>query len=345
MIILKIILGITYFLIIPELLGLLITKFKKEKNNVFLNLIVGYIIQFASFELIYVPMYFAKLTFQTVLYTWSIVILILTGISIIINQRDLKKMGKVIATTIKRAPKTLTIIFLLLLIVQVLMSSLYVQNIDLDDSFYVATMTTTIETNSLFQINAYDGDEYQKSMLRYSMAGLVIWFAGLSEILRIHPAILTHTIWPMIAIPLEFMIYGLIAKELFKKDKEKIAYFLIFLSIIYIFGYVSVYFNFSYFAYRSSQGKALIANLMIPMIWLCYFYCIQNNKWVDWLILFCTMIASCFATEMGVFLTPFILAILGLLDFTQNRKFSNLLKFGICCLPQLIIGTLYLVLI
>ena len=291
MIILKIILGITYFLIIPELLGLLITKFKKEKNNVFLNLIIGYIIQFASFELIYVPMYFTKMSFQVVLYTWSTFLLILSIISLITNRKRFKKIMK----------ETVEMIY-----------------------------------------NAYDGSQYTQMPLRYSLSGLQIYFATLSQILKIHPAILIHTIWPSIIIPLEFMLYGFIGKRLFN-NKEKTMYFLIFLSIIYMFGAFSVYTNFSFFAYRSWQGKALIGNLVLPMIWLCYFYCTENNKWMDWLVLFCSMITACFVTEMGVFLAPFALGILAILDAIQNKKIKNLFQFGSCCLPQLIIGILYLI--
>ncbi len=343
MIILKIILGITYFLIIPELLGLLITKFKKEKNNVFLNLIVGYIIQFASFELIYVPMYFTKMSFQVVLYTWSTFLLILSIISLITNRKRFKKIMKETVEMIKNAPKMLTTIFCLFLALQTAVPMLYRQKIDPDDAFYLATINTTIETNSLFEYNAYDGSQYTQMPLRYSLSGLQIYFATLSQILKIHPAILIHTIWPSIIIPLEFMLYGFIGKRLFNNNKEKTMYFLIFLSIIYMFGAFSVYTNFSFFAYRSWQGKALIGNLVLPMIWLCYFYCTENNKWMDWLVLFCSMITACFVTEMGVFLAPFALGILAILDAIQNKKIKNLFQFGSCCLPQLIIGILYLI--
>lgn len=345
MIVLKVLLSLFVLWIFPTILGFVLTRFTKEKNNIFLAFVVGYLLEFATFELLYVPMYFAKIPFQIVSYTWIACVSIVTLISLFINRKSWKDIGKATIEMIKTVPKMLTIVFLGCLVFQMLMSSWQIQNIDLDDSFYVATINTTIETNSLFQYNGYDGSEYTTAPLRYSLSGLVIYFATLSQILQIHPAILTHTIWPIIAIPLEFMVYALIASEIFQKNKEKIMYFLIFLSIIYIFGYVSVYMNFSYFAYRSSQGKALIGNLILPMIGLCYFHCIRNNKFADWFILFCTAIASCFTTELGVFLTPFMIGILAILDVTQNRRVSHLLKFGCCCLPQLVIGTLYLILI
>lgn len=343
MILLKSILLIIVLIIVPTILGLFTTRITKEKNNLFFTFLVGYLLQFASFELIYVPMYFAKMSFQVVLYTWSTVILILSMTSLIINRKTFKKIIKQTIEIIKNAPKMLTIIFCLFLLLQIAVPVLYRQRIDPDDAFYLATINTTIETNSLFQYNAYDGSQYAEKPLRYSLSGLQIYFATLSQILNIHPAILIHTIWPSLIIPLEFMIYGLIAKRLFNNNKEKTMYFLIFLSMIYMFGAFSVYTNFSFFAYRSWQGKALIGNFVLPMIWLCYFYCTEDNQWGDWLVLFCSMITACFVTEIGVFLAPFALGILAILDAIQNKKIKNLFKFGSCCLPQLIIGILYLI--
>ncbi len=339
--ILKILLSLFILIVIPTILGLF---FIKEKNNIFLAFVAGYLLEFATFELIYIPIYFARLPFQTLVYAWSATIAILAILSLIVNRKKGKKIVKSMLKIIKTTPKMLTIIFCIFLILQVLVPVIYRQNVDPDDAFYLATITTTLETDSLFQYNAYDGSEYTQMPLRYSLSGLCIYFATLSQILDIHPAILTHSVWPVIVIPLEYMIYGLLGAKIFKKDKEKVLYFLIFLSMLHIFGFISIYVNFSFFAYRSWQGKALIGNLIIPMVWLCYLYSTQENRFMDWLLLFCTMIAACFVTEMGVFLTPFILGILAILEFAQNRKFTNFLKFGVCCLPQCIIGILYIVL-
>lgn len=338
----KIILSIFILLINPLLLGLLFTKFMKEKNNLLGAFVIGYLVEFASFELIYLPMYFSDCSFKALQYVYSGAILILTIASIIVNRKRFKGLFAINFKILKDMPNVI-LVFVILLIIQIYVPVRYMHT-DLDDSYYVATTTTTIETNTIFKFDSYTGDtEYSKRPLRYSLSGLTIYFATLSEILDIHPTILQHTIWPAVAVVLEFSVYALIGNKLFKRDKEKLSYFLVFLSVTYVFGFISLYTNFTFFGYRSWQGKALIANFIIPLVWLCYMYCAENNKIVYWLIFLATMISSIFVTCMGAFLVPIQVGVMSLISFVQDRKFLKFLKPIACCLPQVIVGIIYLI--
>lgn len=344
MLIIKAILCFLVLIVVPIILGLLVTKFMKEKNNLLWAFVIGYLLQFASFEVIYLPMYFAECSFKEVQYVWSIFILIIMLISLIIN----RKRGRELLQETKKKIKSLhylSIIFIVLLAIQIYVPVRYMQHVDPDDAFYLGSTTTTIETNSMFKVVPYSGQKFGKRPVRYSLSGLVIYFATLSEILQLHPAILQHTIWPAIAVILEFGVYDLIGNMLFQKDKEKLSYFLIFLEIVYMFGFISAYTNFSFFAYRSWQGKALVGNLIIPAAWLCYMNCRKNEKeFVYWFVFLLTMISSCFVTEMGVFLVPIEIGILSLISLVQDRKLLNFIKPIACCLPQIIVGLIYIIL-
>lgn len=342
MIILKIILCILMLVINPILVGSLITKFMKEKN-ILLVFILGYFAQFASFEIIYLPMYFLGCSFKAVVYAWGITSLLLSIISIILNRNELKTLIKNTVSNIKIMPK-LALVWCVLVCVQIYFPVRYMQQIDPDDAFYLAITTTTIETNSLFKVDAYTGEGAQEDILRYAMSGLTIYFATISYLTDVHPAILEHTIWPIVAIILEFSLYTLIGNKLLKEDKEKLSYFLIFLATVYIFGWISVYTNFAFFAYRSWQGKNLIANLIIPAVWLLYIMCMENDKKVIyWLSFLMLMISSVFTTEMGVFLIPVEVGILSLIYLVQDRKILNFIKSIACCIPQIMIGLIYLI--
>lgn len=343
MLILKLILSGIVLIIIPLILGLLLTKFMKEKNNIILAFLLGYLVEFASFELIYVPMYFLNFSFKLVEIVWTSVILIMVIVSIIINAKRFKEIALDNLKNIKSMPKAI-IIFLILLCIQVYVPVRYMQRVDPDDAFYLATVNTTIETNTMFKYDAYTGAKYTSNMLRYSMAGLSIWFAVISELIHVHPAILQHTIWPSIAIPLEIMIYALIAKKIFKEDNKKVVHFLILLCITYIFGFISPHANFSFFAYRSWQGKALIGNFIIPLVLLLYINCMENKEYIiNWIVFILAMIASCFVTSMGVFLVPIEVGILSIISFFQTKKFTTSIKIVSCCIPQIIVGIVYLI--
>lgn len=331
-------------LILPILLGLIFTRFMEEKNNLLWAFVVGYLFEFASFEVIYLPLYFAGCSFKTVQYVWCILSLIGIIVSIVLNKKRGKEIIKETINGIKNMP-SIMIIFACFLAIQIYVPVQYMQHVDPDDAFYLANSTTTIATNTMFQIDPYTGQNFESRPVRYSLSALTIYYAALSEILQIHPAIFQHTIWPIIAIVLEFVVYALIGEKLFLKEKEKLAYFLIILSFVYMFGFISAYTNFAFFAYRSWQGKSLIANLIIPAVWLVYLNCMKNEeKIVYWLIFLATMIAACFVTEMGVFLVPIEVGVLSFLSLLQEKKFLKFIKPIACCLPQIVVGLIYMIL-
>lgn len=340
--ILKLVLCLLVLCISPILLGLLMTKFMKEKNNLLWAFVLGYLVQFASFQVIYLPCYFAGCSLKTLIYIWSSIIIILMILSIRLNAKRLREILNSNIMILRKMPKMILIYFILLAI-QIYFPVMYMQHIDPDDAFYLGTTNTTIEDNSLFKINTYTGEPYQKTPYSYALSGLVIYCAAISELVNIHPTILFHTFWPAIAIILESCVYALIGNKLFKRDKEKLTYFLIFLAITYMFGFISTSTNFSFFAYRSWQGKALVANFIIPAVWLSYLYCMENEKkFIYWFIFLLLMISSCFVTEMGVFLVPIEVGVLSIISLVQERKIKTFLKTIICCLPQIIIGCIYL---
>ena len=53
------------------------------------------------------------------------------------------------------------------LIVVQMYAGIFYTHIDDDDAFYVATASTTLETDTVFQYNAYTGDEYESLPSRY----------------------------------------------------------------------------------------------------------------------------------------------------------------------------------
>ena len=340
--ILKAFLCLFVLIIMPEILGLLATKFMKEKNNVLFAYVIGYLIEFASFQVVYLPLYFAGCSFKSVLYVWSVFMLILMIVSLIINRKRAKEILSSNFLMLKSMPKMI-IIYFILLAIQIYVPVMYMQHVDPDDAFYLGTTTTTLETNSMFKVYAYTGGNYNKTPYRYALSGLVIYCAAISELVHIHPTILFHTIWPAIAVILESSVYALIGNKLFKGDKEKLTYFLIFLAITYMFGFVSASTNFAFFAYRSWQGKALVGNFIIPVTWLGYLCCMENDKkFIYWFIFFMIMISACFVTEMGVFLIPIEVGVLSFVTLLQERKLKNFAKTMACCLPEIIIGCMYI---
>lgn len=343
MIILKLIICFLVLIVMPTSLGLLFTRFMKQKNNLLLAFVIGYLCEFAILELLAVPMIFLKLKFTTLMYLWISVVLICTSVSLV---KNLKKIDiKEILDKLKKIKDKSNIICILPIIligIQIIISIAYT-HIDQDDAFYVGTATTTIAENSMYIVAAEDGTMYGKLPSRYVLSPFPLYTAIISCILDIKPAIVAHTIFAPLFILLAYTIYTLIAQKLFENDKKDISIFLTLLSVLYVFGNYAIFTNFSFLLFRIWQGKAILANIILPSIWLIFLNCIEENKLINWFVLFITMLAGCFVTEMGIALAPITLFLLAICFAIKYKKIGYLLKSMICMIPSVICFIIFLI--
>ena len=337
----KALFSVIWFVVLPIILGMLPMKFNKnEKNNILYDYLIGFFIKFSVLQLISIPMIFKYCSLTELLTVYCVILGIIALISIIINAKNLKACFLENLKTIKTLPKK-TIIVILLIGFQLFMSFWYT-HIDDDDSFYVATATEAVESNTLYEYAALEGYKYERFPIRYVLSPFPMYTAITSKIIDVHPAIIAHTVFPVVFISMSYMVYALIGEKLFNKDKNKVNLFLIIISILYIFGGYSIRSNFAFLLYRSWQGKAIIANIMIPMIGLQLINCVKNNDRSNWCILFITMFATCLLSEMGMVISAMGLMVLTLIFVIKDKKINYLIKSGLCCIPILIYTVIYL---
>lgn len=345
MIIFKLVCFTYIAIVVPILLGMLITYFKKnEKIEIIKSIILGYLLKFAIFELLTIPMIFFRVSFTIVWETYLVLLTILSIISIIINFKNIKQyMKESFKLEFLKNNKVLKCFSILLILVQVFISCVFMHE-DADDAFYVGTATTTLQTNTLFEINALDGTKYidNRFPIRYVLSPFPIYLATFSKIIDIHPAIVAHTIFPAIFILLTYGVYYLLGKKILKNEQECLL-FIIIMSFINMWGNYSNRTTFSFLLFRIWQGKAILANIMIPFICYIFLYCIEEKNKIDWIIVFISILASCLVSSMGVVLSSVTLCVHAFVFTIKDKKISYIWKSILCILPCIILGIIYIV--
>ena len=346
MFIFKSIMCLVILIIVPEILGLLVTRFMKNRN-VLLNFLMGYIAQFAVLQLIAVPMIFLKLQYKVLLYSWTSIISILTIISFVINFKNIRKNIINFAKNFKVKDifsKSNILVFLavLLILTQVIVSAIFTHN-DADDAFYIGTAVTTIHENNMYRVSPENGYYYGQIPSRYILSPFSIYLAIVSSIVRISPVIVAHSVLQPLFISLTYIVYILIAEQLFKKDKNDMSLFLIFLSIIFVFGNISTRTNFTVMFLRIWQGKAILANIILPTLWLIFSYCIKENNFINWFSMFLIILAGCLVSEMSLIIAPLSLMLLSFVFAVKDKKIKYILKSMACIIPCLIYLIIYIV--
>lgn len=347
MIMIKLLITILCLIILPELLGLLILKFwDKQKNNILLGLILGYIIEFFIAQIVTVPMIFLNMSYKCLLIVYTSILLVIAVISIILNVKRFKDIFWDAVDILLTVPKVLTIICLFLIVFQIYMYVGTNTHIDDDDAFYVGTATTTIETNTLYKYSPTTGGlTGEQNDLRYKLGPFPIYYAIISSWINIHPAIVAHVVLPIVFIIVVYSIYALLGYELFNKDLKKSVIFVLLFCFLNLFGNYSIRTTFTFLLFRIWQGKAILCNIIIPLIFYMF---LSEEKKEDELIteitLFIIVWAGVFTTTMGIALPSIVIGVLGLLYGFYNKSIKSIFKHFLCCLPAICYGMLYIIL-
>ena len=340
--VLKVIKGILWLLIIPELIGLGVLRFDKKKNrSIVFAWVLGYMIGFALFEILAVPMIFTHQKYTTLLYAWMLIEIFIAVLSLYSNWFNMGFILKADLLKLRNTPKILMIVFLLLIFLQCYYPFRYMHE-DYDDYTFISEALTVKESNLMFKTTD-TGKEAQQFTTRRVFSPFSTYNACISSLVDVHPAMLERTIYPILFIFMAYMVYLMIGNCLFKEDKEKTLMFLIILSLLYIFGNYSVYTNFSFLLLRIWQGKAILANIMIPFIWLIFLkYIDENTKIFYWVLLFIIMLASNLVSSMSLCLSTLTTAVMTIVWAFKDKKPSYIVKVLPCFIPSVIYGVIYL---
>ena len=217
---------------------------------------------------------------------------------------------------------------------------------DADDSFYVATATTSVQTDSVFQFNPYSGVEYKILPKRYVLSPFPILLAVLSRLCGgLHPAVMAHTVYPVAFFTAAYLVYHQFGKMWFPEKKREQGIFLLFCAVLIWFSGFSVYTAGNFQLVRIWQGKAILASLILPfLMYLGFEIMLEKKPGYSRVLVFLTSMASCHVSSMGIMLAPVVLGAFTLLALWRLRSIRCIGAAFLYALPSLVLGTVYLML-
>jgi hypothetical protein len=339
----NILLIILWNVMIPSLIGYLVTHFmkKEDRDNIALNYVIGLIAVFGIFEPITLVAIYLKFSLTLLTNIMMFIWIVLSLVSIIINYK--RFLG-----IVKRAPQVFGSfnIFmagaLLLILIQGYVYMEY-EHIDDDDAFFVATATTAVEKNNLYVNSAYSGGVYGGLPTRYILSPFSIYYAVMNKLTGIHATIYAHLYLPIIILVFVYMIYYIWGRALFHNSRS-IGMFLFLIGILNIFGNYSEFTTQSFLLLRLWQGKAVLAAGIIPfLLYVCYKLLKEEKQGAMWVVLFLTSSAASLVSSMGIFLAPLAIGCWGLVNLIQTRKIKKTFFYMVCCLPCIICGIIYII--
>ena len=315
----------------------------------------GFVVMLALFQAVAVPVIlFETWGFPTIVAVYSVLLAAASVLGLVFGFPVLRGMAedmRVLMQKRKRPSVETTLYWALavgLVLFQMYMAYTH-EFFDGDDAYYVAQSVIAEETDVLYRILPYTGLSTSLD-IRHALASFPIWEAYLSRITGIHPAIIAHSVLPLILIPLTYLVYYRIGMRLLKNRFRQTAVFLILVSLLQIFGNTSIYTNATFFLMRTWQGKSVLCNLvLLTALWTLLRLWEGGKKGEQkgkaqagwWLLMAANNVTAAMATTMGAFLLGLLVAVSGLVLAVRQKRPGCLLPLAATCIPGLIYLGIY----
>ncbi|MBR6257293.1 MAG: hypothetical protein IKR23_07940 [Lachnospiraceae bacterium] len=339
--------GITNTIIILILAPFLCSELIRRKESSALeNYVFGLAAVWALFEVISVPFIIASAPFSVLSTVYSVVLalLVLAG-SVKLTLRRKKEISDKKDFDLRSLLPWIPVI--LLLLAQCVFFVMF-QHYDGDDSYYVAQSTITLKFDTMFRRDVNNGF-YIEVEGRHALGALPIWISWLSDMSGLHPAIIDHSIMAPYLLTVMYAVYAMFSGRIIK-DKKWRPVFVLLIGLWYIHSNVSLY-TAETFAYtRTWQGKAVFANIIVPLAFCLVADIYSRTKNT---LPLCLMLSLCavFCTSTAVYMLIILYGcaglVLGCAAFIKTKKLKNalltLVPFIIASLPLVAGGVIYLI--
>ncbi|MCR5595349.1 MAG: hypothetical protein K6G12_05850 [Lachnospiraceae bacterium] len=340
--------------VIPVCMGMNVVSGIRQRSLV-LCLIYGYLLMMVSFELVTVPILlltdYGNFKYVLWIYTPIIIFLSLSGLFLANKKGFLPQIrtdvNKTVLGVIKNREQLIvwSIAFVLLAVMLVLVSTRVI--FDGDDAYYVTQSLIAQQKGSMYASDPYTGKATAIDM-RHALAVFTMWISYVGTVCKVHTTILCHSILPLVFIPFAVIIYAKTGALLLKDKKEMLGYFVIFIEIFIMFGRVSMYTPEAFLIARTWQGKAVAANILIPITILGLFlvadtYYSDSNKTTPvWILLALTNAAAGVFSSLAVIFACVMIGSGGVVLAILKRKVKIVVNACLCCLPGVLYMLLYL---
>lgn len=332
--------------------GLLINSIvEKEHRSIGITYLSGFLVLLAVFQLLAVPVvFFDAFGFPLIVKIFTVLTTLLTGGGILSALHLWRREGMVFRENVLTRKKSRVelvqwLIVVILIGFQVIMALTHA-SFDGDDAYYVVQSLVTDETDTLYRILPYTGFSTSLDM-RHAMAVFPVWIAYLARMTGIHATILSHTILPVVLIPLTYLIYYEIGKVLFREKEEQISTYMLYMCFLQIFGNVSIYTNATFFLTRTWQGKSMFANVVIPAVFMVLLWLFEGEpdkrgrRRGLWVLLFTINIVAAMMSTASVFLNTLLIGVMSLVLCIQEKNIKIMLRMIGCCIPCAVYALLY----
>lgn len=400
-----------WLVIVPCCMGFIPANFiSAKKRHPGFVLLAGYFVMWALFEVVAIPaVLFVKYdNFKVASICFTVLGLLCAGVGVWLAYRNWRENqpglffgssgwddniddigGGLFRRIVERAVRYIRkmswaeriewLLFFGLLVFQLYKAVAYA-SFDGDDAYYVVESLIAQQADVMYRILPYTGRPTDLD-IRHALAVFPMWIAFVAKMSGIHATIMSHSVMPLVLIPLGYLVYYEVGRVLFgigvkkrtrkrrfksasgkmnkkareaiEKDsvfyKENLPVFMVLMGLFQIFGNVSIYTNETFFLTRTWQGKAVAGSLVIPALLWMFLWIYgsagkrRHSEMGIWIVFVCVNMTAGICSSIAVFLASILIAITALCLAVVERDYRVILKMGAICIPNIVYMAIYVI--
>ena len=317
----------------------------------------GQIFLWAIFQIITVPLVIVRAPFIILVALYTLVLVVCT----VLGLRKVSGLIKNFDVSEVSVPHILAIF----LILGQMAVYFFGMHLDEDDSRWIAEANDALTKNTMYLYNpatgAYAG-EFVGEVMKDVFSPWSMYIAFFAKVTGINASIVAHTILAPLLLAISYMVYHEISKILFKGKVES-GLFILSVAVINLFFGGNRHTQSVTSLIRIWQGKAVVAAVMIPMIFMLFLNMKENKKECEketgekyeasveeelqtkkgcvnisnWLWIMVTGCASCLFSGMGIAISALMIGVMGAYTIVCKR-WKEIPYFLLSMVPSLIFG-------
>ena len=213
---------------------------------------------------------------------------------------------------------------------------------DTDDARFIVDAMEALSKDTMLEYNPITGIHHGipvGEQIKDLSAPYPLFIALISSLTMVHPAVMAHTVMPLIFIPLSYVVFSLIGGVVFKGDIRKKGLFLFFLSLIHLFSFETIYSAGYTLLTIIWQGRSIVAMIMLPLTWFLLLGMgdKESMKLGDYVLIGISALANAMLSNMGS-LFAFILCMAYAFSYSlQDKRMKPLIYMGLAMVPDLLV--------
>lgn len=234
---------------------------------------------------------------------------------------------------------------MLALIVFILYNTIILQHTDNDDSRFVVNAVDMIRTNKLFLTDPATGASlsYWKGELAKDVTSpWAIYPACIARWTGIRAVAAFHSLIPVQVVILASAVYYALAERLFPGERTSKAMFVIFVWMVNLYGYYSLFCSETFLMTRGWQGKSIVAGVGIPAMLMLFLDIYRDiTKRSSYVLLMLLNLAMCLLSGMGIIIGAILVASFTIVYAIDKKSFRLILWGLLVCMPNAVYYAIY----